>query len=75
MHCTPWLGYDDAILAHSRYADENYDSAMNSSLRYVTEATPHTDRILLGIITLTSYVSHISNERNFVHLKYAIRKK
>jgi len=35
MHCSI---YDDAAnLAHSRYADKNYDSALNSSLRHVTK--------------------------------------
>jgi len=32
MHCSPWLDDEDAILAHSRHADGNNDSALNSSV-------------------------------------------
>jgi len=35
IHCSPWLDDGDAILARSWYADWNYDSALNSSLRHV----------------------------------------
>jgi len=34
MHSSPWLDDGYAILAHSRYADGNYDSALNWSRQY-----------------------------------------
>jgi len=36
MRCSSWLDDDDTILAHSRYSDENCDSALNRSLCHVS---------------------------------------